>query len=215
MLPLRRTVLICTVLLNSANIASAFDADPCFAPTIKINEVIKALNADGWKKADRNDPTVVDHVTWMGMPQYFAGDTGGQTVESVLKIKRTSAHGILKKRDLEGAKTRILSRQTAGHTEVVKIAVVVLPQQYASIHCSFSLHAGSIDSWPEFQMTNASGPEFLRLTSDAPNIPDAIASKDVVALNVPALFAKVSIGPPSDAIVETYLSFLSKEKTND
>ena len=190
MLQLRRTVLICTVLLNSANIASAFDADPCFTPTIKINEVIKALNADGWKTADRNDPTVVDHVTWMGMPQYFAGDSGGQTVESVLRIKRTSAQGILKKRDLDGAKTRILSRQTAGHTEVVKIAVVVLPQQNASIHCSFSLHAGSIDTWPELQMANASGPEFLRLTSDAPNIPDAIASKDVVASTYPRCLLK-------------------------
>ena len=190
MLQLRRTVLICTVLLNSANIASAFDADPCFTPTIKINEVIKALNADGWKTADQNDPTVVDHVTWMGMPQYFAGDSGGQTVESVLRIKRTSAQGILKKRDLDGAKTRILSRQTAGHTEVVKIAVVVLPQQNASIHCSFSLHAGSIDTWPELQMANASGPEFLRLTSDAPNIPDAIASKDVVASTYPRCLLK-------------------------
>ena len=211
---LRQIVFGCAVLLGCANIAYAFDADPCFSPTRQIDQISNALSTDGWKIANRNDPKVAEHIAWMGMPQYFAGDNGGQSIEALLKMKRATAQGILKKKDLQSAKIRILSRQASGHTEVVKVAVI-LTQKYASVHCSFSVGAASIDIWPESQMSKASGPKFLRLKSDVPSIPDAQANKDVVAMNVVALSDALFTHPPSDAIIETYLRFLPREKTHD
>jgi hypothetical protein len=64
-------------------------------------------------------------------------------------------------------------------------------------------------------MSKASGPKFLRLKSDVPSIPDAQANKDVVAMNVVALSDALFTHPPSDAIIETYLRFLPREKTHD
>ena len=130
---------------------------------------------------------------------------------SILDMKRMSAVGILKKQDLANAKTRILSRKVNGKTEVAKIAVVSLTQQHASVHCTFSLASDSVAAWPESGLKVATSPQFQRLNSTAPTVKNAQASKDVVALNAAALSKALPTPPPSDAIVETYLSFLTKE----
>lgn len=208
----RQSMLISAVLLGSATGALAFDTTPCFQPTIQIEDITTALSADGWQTADRSDASVADHLTWMGMPQYFAGDSGGQSLTSVLEMKRMSATGILRKKDLETAKTRVLTRDTANGTEIAKVAVVSLTAQHASVHCTFSLQASSVDGWSDAALGTDTTQQFTRLTSAAPAVPNAQASQDIVALNRAGLSETLGAPLPSDAIFETYLSFMVSDQ---
>lgn len=206
---LRQTLMVCAALLGGAQHGLALDTSACFNPTASIDDITASLGQEGWQPADREASFVADHLTWMGMPQYFAGDSGGQTLSSVLEMKRMSATGILRKKDLPNAKTRILSRQQNDQTEVAKIAVVALTNQHASVHCTFSLAAASVTEWSDTALSDTQ--LFARLPSTAPDLTDAQASKDIVALNRSALTADLGTPVPSDAIIETYLSFLTKE----
>lgn len=210
---LRQTLWASAVILGCATPVFALDQSTCFQPAASIDQITASLQNAGWTKADRADPKVIDHVTWMGLPQYFAGDTGGAQLEQVLDIKSMSARGILRKKDIATAKTRVLSRKTNTGPELAMVTLLQPTQNRTDIRCTFSLTLETVnDVWTA---PNGFAPtqDFTRHTALAPTLdePTAYTNLSITSLNTTNLSQRLGQEIPTEAIVETYLSVLAKE----
>ncbi|WGI23451.1 hypothetical protein [Amylibacter sp. IMCC11727] len=208
---LQYIMMTCAATCTLAAPALALDTSACFQPATTLTSVTDDLAKDGWETTTDRSDLVIEHLTWTGMPQYFAGDSGGQSLANVLDMKRMSARGILRKKDLPDAQTRILTRQTDTQIELAKVVWVAVSPTQTTIHCTFSVGASSVDNWATHVPNPDAMPLFLRIPHSNASLDQTQASQDIVALNRASLSQDLGVPVPSDAIIETYLSFLAKE----
>ena len=211
MKPLRQLAFGCAVLLSGTSNALAYAPEPCFTPHISIEEVTIQLAKDGWESAARDDLEVIEHLAWMGMPQYFIGDRGGSRIERTLEVKYLAAKGVWNKKELTSSKTRILRREAGQHREV---AIIIWNKIGPStiLDCTFSLSSVSIADWASQVPNQGIIPNFMPIAADYFPHEDTRTSVRLTALNRSKLADRVKAPVPSDAILETTIRFFAKVK---
>ncbi|SDZ42308.1 hypothetical protein SAMN05444004_11416 [Jannaschia faecimaris] len=83
----------------------------CLVPTNSIDTAVDALTIEGWRVLpDGPLPEVVgDQLVWLYVAYYMTGDTGGETLSSILELQRRTVEGLARKRDITGSKTRLMT----------------------------------------------------------------------------------------------------------
>lgn len=208
---LRHFLLTCAALSSGASGVVAFDTSPCFEPNKTADEIVSALSIDGWVSAKRENDKVIDHLAWMGMPQYFLGDKGGSSLAQTLEIKYLAAKGIWNKKELATSKTRILQRLSSDQTEVARIIWTKITAEYTTISCTFSLVGSSLPGSEDSMADLGPLENFTRLNIDYPQTNDTQTFATLIAVNRKKLSDTLKIDVPVDAIIETDLGFWTKE----
>ncbi len=198
-----------------ANAQSGLNASPlgqaCLEPSNTIETIIGELEIEDWQLAPDPSALTLEQLAWTGMPQYFAGDSGGAELKSVLELKIRTAKGLLRKKELPTNKTRILVRKIDERQETLLLMWRKPTPQTTEIQCLAAL-VNKIGNEPLVTGDAVKiEPDFHRMST--PNLPqnEATQKVDVVVLNRISLEERLGAPVPADFIVETYLSYSAKE----
>jgi hypothetical protein len=77
---------------------------------VDIDRAVRDLRSDGWTLIERARADIIEDIAWINSTVYFAGDTGGETLENVMNMQRKSAANLIDRADIAKSKHRFLSR---------------------------------------------------------------------------------------------------------
>lgn len=194
-----------------ASQAFAFQADPCLSPAQDISVLKTSFAAQGWQAVDGPNDPVIDALAWIGMPQYFAGDSGGQSKAYVLDLKRKTAAGYFRKKDLPNAQTRILNRTTDAGTEVLLVSWLRTSLDHINITCDFAVSPDTAAEIRAKQPPPVYKSGFSRLPTVTENSINRSSTVQIVFLDRAALEKQLNTQVPASAIVSTSLSYNAKD----
>lgn len=194
-----------------ASQAFAFQADPCLSPAQDISVLETSFAAQGWQAVDGPNDPVIDALAWIGMPQYFAGDSGGQSKAYVLDLKRKTAEGYFRKKDLPNSKTRILNRTTEAGTEVLLVSWLRTSLDHINITCDFAVSPDTAAEIRAKQPPPVYKSGFSRLPTVTDTSLGRASAVQIVFLDRTALEKQLNTQVPASAIVSTSLSYNAKD----
>lgn len=83
--------------------------ETCLQYSDDIDAIVDTLTQAGWQQTDAPD-LLVEGLTWIGTTEYFASDSGGETLEAIYALKAKTAKALLRKMDIPQSKGRFLTR---------------------------------------------------------------------------------------------------------
>lgn len=84
-------------------------AQVCLRYEADIDTITDTLAESGWEQTAETD-TLIEGLTWIGTTEYFASDSGGERLETILALKAKTAAALLRKKDIPQSKGRFLTR---------------------------------------------------------------------------------------------------------
>ena len=75
-----------------------------------IDRAVGELQALGWSLSERASDAMIEDLAWINAAVYFAGDTGGETLERVMELQRKAAANLVRREDIPNSKHRFLTR---------------------------------------------------------------------------------------------------------
>ncbi|PLS22066.1 hypothetical protein [Neptunicoccus cionae] len=196
-----------------ASAAHAFDAAACTTPVQTIAELETALGADGWSVVEKQSKPVIEALAWIGMPQYFAGDSGGRSQSYVLDLKRNTAKGYFRKKDLPNAQTRILTRRVGRDTELVLVSWLKTSLMEINLTCDFALSETTTAPLRNDHSPLAYSKGYARVPTMNSAENGAPSSVQIVFLDSETLKSGLKTNIPASAIFSTSLSYPAKDHT--
>ena len=194
-----------------ASQAFAFESDPCLSPAQDISVLEDSFAAQGWAVVDAPNDPVIDGLAWIGMPQYFAGDSGGRSKAYVLDLKRMTAAGYFRKKDLPNSKTRILNRETDTGPEVLLVSWLRTSLDHINITCDFAVSPDTAAEIRAKQPPPVYKSGFSRLPTVTETSINRSSAVQIVFLDRAALEKQLNTQVPAAAIVSTSLSYNAKD----
>lgn len=107
---------VCATAIGIAICASAAVAHPlafvgtCTAAEGDIEMIEKTLLEQGWLLIDGPSDSAAANLSWVLASYYFNGDSGGESLTSILELQAKTAQALLKKKDIPQSKSRIFER---------------------------------------------------------------------------------------------------------
>ncbi len=164
-----------------------------------IDRAVDALRADGWALIEQAGAAVIEDIAWINAAVYFAGDTGGETLDHVMRLQRKSAANLVQRADIPKSKHRFLAR--GGETMVIYWRG--FDPRREVLECRAALDADTMSD------IRASRPVTGALDAYIPLLPVYVdgARVEITLLNT-ATLAEQS---PPDAIIHTYVTLRKAE----
>ncbi|WP_069299769.1 hypothetical protein [Neptunicoccus sediminis] len=201
---------LCLVALAPAS-AHAFDTAACITPTSDLTDVEARLSAEGWSRVTRPSTPVIESLAWIGMPQFFAGDSGGQTQSYVLDLKRKAAQGYFRKKDLPNAKTRILTRKVGRESELLLLSWLRTSLMEIHVTCDFALSEATTAPLRNQHAPLAYSKGFARVPTLRATDFGNTRTIQLVFMDKKTLKSGLRTNVPASAIISTSLSYPAKD----
>ncbi|MCM2563450.1 hypothetical protein M8756_15020 [Lutimaribacter sp. EGI FJ00015] len=157
-----------------------------------IDRAERDLQALGWSTVNDPNDALIEDIAWINAAVYFAGDTGGETLERVMELQRKAAANLVRRKDLPRSRHRFLTRD--GET------LVLFWRGYDPVNdileCRAALDPATMSG------IRAARPDTGTLPAYSPMPPISVdgARVEITLLNTPALTAHDA----PDAIIHTY-----------
>ncbi|GGA21823.1 hypothetical protein [Neptunicoccus cionae] len=206
-----RRALCALLLVGLAPAAHAFDAATCTTPAQSFADLENALSAEGWSVVEKQTKPVIEALAWIGMPQYFAGDSGGRSQAYVLDLKRAAAKGYFRKKDLTNAKTRILTRKAGRQTELLLVSWLKTSLMQIQVTCDFALSEASTAPLRTEHTALTYDKGYARIPTEYGADRTAMHHSQLVFLDRETLKSSLNINIPASAILSTSLSYPAKD----
>jgi hypothetical protein len=174
--------------------------DACHQPNANVDDTVGALVGQGWVQVPQGDlsPETIELLVWPQVAFYGTGDTGGETVKTIVDLQRKTVAGFARKKDIPQSKTRILTRQIGADAEAALVFWLQPDPSTTNIICRFALSSASLigDTATDFatpQMVDASPTQ----------------SFSIIGMNTASLAAKIASPVTVSGVVETQTTFAS------
>lgn len=201
---------LCLVALAPAA-AHAFDAAACTTPATDLSNIEASLSAEGWSVVTRPSKPVIEALAWIGMPQFFAGDSGGQTQSYVLDLKRKTAQGYFRKQDLPNAKTRILTRKVGRDSELLLLSWLKTSLMEIHVTCDYALSEPTTAPLRNEHAPLAYTKGFARVPTLRTKDSGSTRTVQLVFMDKETLKTGLRTNVPASAILSTSLSYPAKD----
>ena len=174
--------------------------DACHQPNANVDDTVGALVGQGWVQVPQGDLSseIVELLIWPQVAFYATGDTGGETVKSIVDLQRKTVAGFARKKDIPQSKTRILTRQIGADAEAALVFWLQPDPATTNIICRFALSSASLigDAATDFAT-----PQMVETSPTR--------SYSIIDMNAASLAAKIASPVTVSGVVETQTSFAS------
>ena len=186
---------------NDGVLASAAQ---CLERHDEIDAVLDGLQDEGWIVSTPVTDDVVNALAWNLIARYFAGDSGGASLQDIYDLQQTTMRAYVNKQDIPASKSRVLTRDTdAVHVLWRKNIAKVI-----EIECRFVVDAPRMqDIRADAGFASDAGQDFVALPDTNNSQGHAQNIIQITLLNRKALAQQIGQPVPVDAIIHTYQSF--------
>ena len=203
-----RAGLLALALLAAPQAGRADPAAACLDAGGDLAATLAALEAEGWAPVDLAAPLpepVAASALWPFAAVYLAADTGGASLAEIMAMQRRAVEGLARKRDLPGARTRLLARDAPAGVETVLLTVVQVLPGMAELSCRFAL----ADPAAAAPVGTPDGVEVSRARFEAVGT-GGFRSVQATALDPEAIALRLGAPVPVTLVVETTLRYPSE-----